>query len=613
MSSLVLHHLYPSLRTDYSKLDAAFWAVFYFFEKILIVYISVHYHYRSDRGRIERSKKLINALATLYDTSVARHSLYGDKFQNQDIIIRDAVAAGRSNRRDALKFFQRIGGASGKVLSAFGNMLGSGEKSHWLKPGSTYAIVEHALEKPASAKALAQRIWLSFVPRGESALTKAYIAGAFNLDQKEEAEKCLTAIDENENGDVRLTEMEPMLVEAGKTRLNIYRNMQEIDHAINTLDWILFIWIAIFMLFVILVGYVPLLMSLKELFGFIGLGVGVAIKSVVSDFILGCVFIFFKHPYDIGDRIDLYNRTEAASVGVIVKQISLLYCVFERTDTGATVQFPNSHLSLKRVENLSRSGQGKEKLTMTLNVNTSFKDLEYLRDEMKSFLADPVNSRDYKPNVALRVKSINELDKMDVTMTVTHKSNWSNDSLKGARSSRLYCRLIEIARMVPLYRPDGGSAMLGDEGKPNYLVVVSEEEATAKRNAEKTKFLKKRHDFEAVNVTGLDDAASKKRAAALKGAETTAYQGIASIPAAMAGRHAERPAGKVFGQANTVPAMTTGAQFHDIQLQNDIRPRVESQGFSSERPVYETGFASHGVEQAGSREASASRQMEQQQ
>lgn len=489
-------------------------------------------------------------MATLYDTSITRQTLYGDKFQDQDIIIRDAVAAGRRNRRDALRFFQRIGGASGKVLSAFGNMLGSGERSHWLKPGSTYAIVEHALEKPASAKALAQRIWLSLVPHGESALTKEHIAGAFNLDRKHEAEKCLIAIDENENGDVRLTEMEPMLVEAGKTRLNVYRNMQEINHAINTLDWILCIWIALFMLFVILVGYVPFLKDLKEIFGFVGLGLGVAIKSVVTDFILGCVFIFFKHPYDIGDRIDLYNIPEAVSVGVIVKRISLLYCVFERTDTGATVQFPNSLLWLKRIENLSRSGQGLEKLTMTLNIKTSFKDLEYLQNEMKTFLSDSENSRDYKSNVALRVQSINELDKMNITMNVTHKSNWSNDDLKSARSSRLYCRLIEIARMVPLYKPGGGVAHLGDEGKPSYLVVVSEDEAAAKRTADKTKSLKKRHDFNTVDITNLDEDAKREKEDTLKVAEAAAYKGIASIPATMAGRPAERPDGKVFGQTN---------------------------------------------------------------
>ena len=543
---------------------------------------------------------MINSLATLYDASLGIYPLYSDQFQDQDITIRDAVAAAKRGNRNSIRFFQKIGGASHKVLSAFGSMLGTGKDSHWLKPGSTYAIVEHALEKPTSAKALAQRIWLSMVPQGKDALTKERIAEILNFDQKSDAEKCFKAIDENENGDLRLNEMEPMLVEAGKTRLSIYENMQNIDHAINTLDWILLIWIAVFMLFIIGIGYIDFLKQLKDVFGLVGLGVTAAARSTVTDFFMGCVFIFFKHPFDVGDRIDLFNIAENNSVGVKVTRISLLYCCFERTDTGATVQFPNSRLWLKRIENLTRSGQGTEKLTLMLNINTSFKDLEYLRDEMKSFLASEENRRDYKPNVALRVKSIHELDKMEVAMVITHKSNWSNDALKSARSSRLYCRLIEIARLAPLYKPNGGTAILGDEGKPNYMVVVSEEEATAKRSEDKLKLLKKRYDFDDINATGLDSEAKATKESNLRSAESAAYKGISSVPATIEGRAAERPAATV---VNTPRATTTATQYTSAQNLASRHAQRGADGsgndaahFSAttDRPVYDGSYAYQG-------------------
>lgn len=64
--------------------------------------------------------------------------------------------------------------------------------------------------------------------------------------------------------------------------------------------------------------------------------------SVTCQELLGsCIFLFVKHPYDVGDRVDI------SDVHLVVEKISLLYTVFTRIDTMKIVQvcvitFPSS-------------------------------------------------------------------------------------------------------------------------------------------------------------------------------------------------------------------------------------------------------------------------------
>ena len=131
-----------------------------------------------------------------------------------------------------------------KIPHAFGHIIGSDSESRFWRPDSHYATIERALEHPASAAALAKRIWVSLVAQGRTALTVDDIAEALGPHRREEAEDTFKILDENRNGDIRLNEFVPSVVEAGRVRHDIYCGMSDIDHAINTFDWIMIIWIA---------------------------------------------------------------------------------------------------------------------------------------------------------------------------------------------------------------------------------------------------------------------------------------------------------------------------------------------------------------------------------
>ena len=243
---------------------------------------------------------------------------------------------------------------------------------------------------------------------------------------------------------------------------------------------------------------------------------------------------------------------------VVVKRVTLLYCTFERTDDGKIVQFPNSRLSMKRIENLTRSGLNREKASLFVDINTSFKDIEYLRGKLKSFLSQRDNARDYKPDLALRVKSVHELNKLELAVVFTHKSNWSNEALRSARSSKFYCALVDALRSVPIVRPQTLPPKLGSDQRPNYQVMISEERAAELAAADKQNNQKARYDFEQPEPTsekkddGAEDGganiyseelarmrkAEKERKA--REDERKAREAIGAIPPALAGPNRER-------------------------------------------------------------------------
>jgi hypothetical protein len=189
-----------------------------------------------------------------------------------------------------------------------------------------------------------------------------------------------------------------------------------------------------------------------------------------------CIFIFVKHPYDIGDRVDLNNDQ------LTVEHISLLFTVFKRVQNGKVVQIPNIVLNNLWVENVSRSKAMREQISIFCNFETSITDIEALKDEMTAFVVDSKNSRDFQPDIDIEVLGIAEMNKMELRIECKHKSNWANESIRAARRSKFMCALVLALRKVPIYGPGGGDAPLGSLGQPAFSVSVSPEDAAKNRD-----------------------------------------------------------------------------------------------------------------------------------
>ena len=115
--------------------------------------------------------------------------------------------------------------------------------------------------------------------------------------------------------------------------------------------------------------------------------------------------MFVKHPYDIGDRVELNDRQ------LTVEHISLLFTVFRQIQSNQLVQIPNIVLNTLWVENVSRSKAMKEQFSIFVDFTTSFEDIQLLKAEMSKFLIDKENNRDFFSDVDIQVLSIAQMDK----------------------------------------------------------------------------------------------------------------------------------------------------------------------------------------------------------
>lgn len=105
-----------------------------------------------------------------------------------------------------------------------------------LSPKSAEFIVIEALEKSKSAKALAHRLWYSFVAVGHNELYLSDFIEVLGPDKHDLAEECFDVLDQDQNGDVSLEEMVMRINELSLSRKAIAKSMHDVSQAIKALD-----------------------------------------------------------------------------------------------------------------------------------------------------------------------------------------------------------------------------------------------------------------------------------------------------------------------------------------------------------------------------------------
>lgn len=138
--------------------------------------------------------------------------------------------------------------------------------------------------------------------------------------------------------------------------------------------------------------------------------------AVTAQEVLGsCIFIFVKHPFDVGDRVDISGEQ------LIVERMSLLFTIFRKVDDHRNTQVPNIALNGLWIDNISRSGAMREKLAMYISFDTKIEDIELLRNEIQAFVLEKENCRDFHPEIEVEVVGIGSMDKLELRVEVRHK------------------------------------------------------------------------------------------------------------------------------------------------------------------------------------------------
>ncbi|KAJ5953347.1 hypothetical protein N7454_000243 [Penicillium verhagenii] len=435
-------------------------SLIYMGEKAIVQLISISYHRKQFDAKIKQSKRNVHLVNLLFDASRKMFPVYCREFQEEDKMIFDSFFTQATDKMGAkkstinpLRMVQNVGHNVGrlgdKVTSAFGNVAAELTGKQVFNPNATQSIVVQALERQRCATAIARRIWLSLVVEGHDALYLEDIIEVFGPAHKEEAEECFHALDKDGNGDVSLDEIILTITEFGRIRKALNHSMHDVDQAIRVLDGLLMaiasvLGILAFLSFVTSGLHTIITAGASALLSF-----SFAFSSTAAEVLGSCVFLFVKHPFDIGDRVEVSDKP------YIVERISLLFTVFRNVKDHRLTQIPNNILNNLWVDNFTRANAMHEQLTVSCSFDTTFAEIEALREELQVFVRDAENSRDFQSDINIEILGVGEsMDKVQISVDIRHKSNWSNETVRATRRSKFMCALILAMRKLKM-RPPG--------------------------------------------------------------------------------------------------------------------------------------------------------------
>ncbi|KAI5198983.1 hypothetical protein AUEXF2481DRAFT_3351 [Aureobasidium subglaciale EXF-2481] len=459
-------------------------------EKFFIQLISINYHRKQFNARIKDSKRNVFLLGLLYDASRALFPAY-ETFAEEDYMIADQLnlsmlggKKGADHKRSGsvtpFRLLQNVGRFGDQVTSAFGNVAQEITGKQVFNPNSAHSIVTGALEKRRTSEALARRLWMSFVMEGKEALYEDDIIEVLGDNRREEAEEAFIMLDKDCNGDISLDEAVQQIIQISRDRKALGTSMHDVDQAINVLDRLLMVIVFIIIIFTFIAFLNASFTTTLATAGTTLLSLSFVFSVTAQEVLGSCIFLFVKHPYDIGDRVDI------GADHLAVDHISLLFTVFRRisgAEVGKCVQIPNNVLNTLWVENVSRSKLMKEQLTLDVSFDTTFEDIQLLKNELINFVMDKDNSRDFLPDIDVEVLGTSDMSKLQLRVEVRHKGNFANETQRAARRSKFMCALVQSIRRVPIHGPGGGADALGGPANPTYSVSVSDGYASEAREA----------------------------------------------------------------------------------------------------------------------------------
>jgi small-conductance mechanosensitive channel len=225
-----------------------------------------------------------------------------------------------------------------------------------------------------------------------------------------------------------LEEAEMVVNEISKERKSLARSMRDVDSAISKLDDVLVSIVFIISLFVMISFLNASFTTTLATAGTALLSLSFIFSATCQEILASILFLFYKHPFDVGDRVDIGTDR------YVVKELSLLFTIFKRLD-GTIVQVNNAILNSSWIENIRRSNTMSEKVQLSVDFGTSFSSIQKLRREMQKFVAN--NARDYSPDLEIEVVDVQGLDKLLLKIIIKHKSNWQNESLRKHRRNKV--------------------------------------------------------------------------------------------------------------------------------------------------------------------------------
>lgn len=422
-------------------------AVLNFFEKIIIQLIAISFHLRTYADRIEINKFQIGSLTKLYTFSKQKIAMEDSEFEQND-------GEPGSGARTPGQFITEAAKTGKHALSRFGDVAGkvAGDFTGRTVVKSTHPqqVVLTLLNSTTGAQVLARRLYRTFAREDTETVVADDLRPAFEND--DEANAAFTMFDKDMNGDISMEELEAVCVEIGRERKSITASLKDLDSVVAKLDdvfmFIVFIIVLLVFISLISTSAAGVLTSL----GSSVLALSWLFSATAQEFLQSVIFVFVKHPFDVGDRVSVYGNTGSLLRGddYFVKEISLLYTEFKKME-GHIVQAPNSYLNTLFILNQRRSGGLAEAVSITIKFGTTLDQIDGLRTKLLEFVK--AEKREYQGNILTELRDIVEVHSMNLNVVFFYKSNWQNEGLRLARRNKFICAMMVTMQELGIEGP----------------------------------------------------------------------------------------------------------------------------------------------------------------
>lgn len=306
-------------------------------------------------------------------------------------------------------------------------------------------VVSELLRNSSTAQVLARRLFRTFAQNGSDVLMPADLNHAFPTP--EDAEAAFSVFDRDLNGDVSMEELEAFVDEVHREKKAIAASVKDLDSVITKLDRVFFVIIFIIALLVFISTISASTAAALASAGTAVLGLAWVLQATAQEFLQSIIFVFVKHPFDVGDRVTVYGNTGSSLQGddYYVTEISLLYTEFKKMQ-GHIVQAPNSVLNTLFILNHRRSGSLADVFTLQIKYGTPSSVITELEARMTEYVL--ANKRDYTSKIITELVSFEEACSMTVNFICFHKSSFQNELLRLTRHNKFAIEMMN--QMVAL-------------------------------------------------------------------------------------------------------------------------------------------------------------------
>src|SRR5271170_1273679 len=436
-----------------------------FIEKIVIQLIAISFHLRTYADRIELNKFQIGSLTKLYSYSkrviAAEDSEFGQPSGPASGARTPAMYADKI-QRGAREAFAKVGDVAGTVAGDF-----TGKKV--AKSGHPHQVVLTLLNSANGSQVLARRMYRTFVREGCDTVSSDDLKNAF--DNEEEADAAFNMFDKDMNGDISMEELEAVCVEIGRERKSITASLKDLDSVVSKLDDVLFFVVLIVSILVLISLISASAAGVLTSAGSAVLALSWLFSATAQEFLQSVIFVFVKHPFDVGDRVSIYGNTGSTLKGddYFVKEISLLYTEFKKME-GHVVQAPNSYLNTLFILNMRRSGGLAEALPIVIRFGTTLEQIDSLRQQLLEFVRN--EKREYQGNILTELRDVTEAYSLTLNIVFFYKSNWQNELIRLQRRNKFICAMMIAMQELGIQGP---RRMLpgGHEENPYYVQTMT--------------------------------------------------------------------------------------------------------------------------------------------